>query len=380
MKKGYQEILREFHEIANELDNPYIAEWKTSGNRVMGYIYSYIPEEIFTAAQMMPFHIRGTGSKGTELADARFTQVSCSFAKHCLNQVLEGKLDFLDGVVVYDSCDHTQRLFDNWNALRCPPFSHVVNVPKKQGAAQTALYMQELKRLIQNLEECFKIRISEKSLKEAIRLHNEIRILQKQISDLRHAECPLITGEDMLTVMVAGSSMPKQIYKEKLECLMQSLDGVSSENRPKARLMVIGGELDETALFSTIESQGGMVVADSLYYGTRSMWKCVSEEGDPIQALANYYLNERPADPRLFGTGEKRKSFYLEIAKEYAVDGVICVRYPFCDRWAFEQDNTAWFLEESGLPYLRLDCEYIQGTTGQMKTRVQAFIERILEV
>lgn len=380
MGKEYQAILREFHEIANELDNPYIAEWKAGGNRVMGYLYSYIPEEIFTAAHMMPFHIRGTGSQGTELSDARFTQVNCSFAKHCLNQVLEGKLDFLDGVVTYDPCDHVQRLFDNWYALRKPSFSHIVNVPKKQGNAQTALYTQELEELVRKLEKSFDIQITDKDLAEAIRLHNEVRDLQKKVSDLRRAECPPVTGEEMLAVMVAGMSMPKQIYKEKLEKLLESLDGVSGENKPKARLMLIGGELDETELLSAIESQGGMVVADSLYYGTRSMWKPVNETEKPIHALAEYYLNERPVDPRIFGTGEERKAFYLEIAKTYAVDGVICVRYPFCDRWSFEQDNVGWFFEESGLPTLRLDCEYIQGTTGQMKTRVQAFIESILEV
>ncbi len=141
--------------------------------------------------------------------------------------------------------------------------------------------------------------------------------------------------------------------------------------------MLIGGEMDDPEFVEAIESQGGLVVADSLGYGSRSIWKDVDTDGDPLTALARYQVMERPADPRIFGTTFERSDYVKKVAEEFNADGVVSVRLLQCDHWGFEQVNLSKYLKKNNLPHLALEIEYILGSVGQLKTRVQAFLESI---
>ena len=368
-----------FKQAVNSQENPLVQEWKQQGGKVLGYLYSYIPVELITSAGLLPFHIRGTGSTGTELSDARFTQVNCSFVRHCLNLALEGEMDFIDGLVAFDQCDHTYRMYHNWIAKVETPFSYFINVPKKRGKEQTELYRNEIMLFKKKLEGHFGVEISDDKLRDAIKLHNETRCLQRQLYKLKKKKNPPITGADTLAVMVSGSVMPKEKYNQLLKELLEDLENREGQNSDKVRLMVVGGELDNPDLVEVIESQGGLVVSDALIFGTRTMWNDVVETGDPIDAIAGYYLDERPACPRIIGTGFDRYAFIKKIATEFAIDGIIFVRHPFCDMWGFEKDVMSNFLKKEQLPHLKLETEYVLSGVGQMKTRVQAFLETLQE-
>ncbi|MBM3132872.1 MAG: 2-hydroxyacyl-CoA dehydratase, partial [Chloroflexi bacterium] len=82
-------------EAANTLANPEIQKWKGNGGRVIGYFCSAMPVEMITAAGMLPFRIRATGSQGTELSDAFFSAINCTFPRHAFNMALKGEFDFL---------------------------------------------------------------------------------------------------------------------------------------------------------------------------------------------------------------------------------------------------------------------------------------------
>ncbi len=103
-----------FSEVEATLANPSLTRWKERGGKVMGFFCTMLPEELFMAAGLLPFRMRATGSTGTDLADSYFTNLNCSFPKHCLNLALEGTFEFLDGLVYANSCDHIRRLHDNW--------------------------------------------------------------------------------------------------------------------------------------------------------------------------------------------------------------------------------------------------------------------------
>jgi benzoyl-CoA reductase/2-hydroxyglutaryl-CoA dehydratase subunit BcrC/BadD/HgdB len=142
--------------------------------------------------------------------------------------------------------------------------------------------------------------------------------------------------------------------------------------------MVVGGEIDSPDFIDVIEGQGALVVADSMGYGYRACVTDVIESGDPVENLAAYQVAERPACPRIFGTTFERNEAVKDIAKEYKVDGVISVRLPQCDEWAFEQVNLIKYLKKEGIPHMALDIDYVLNSVGQIKTRAQAFIETLV--
>ena len=370
-------VFEQFSEATRALFNPVLQNWKEQGGKIVGYFCSTVPEELITAAGLVPLRMRATGSTSTERSDAFFSSINCSFARHCFNLALIGEFKFLDGVVCVNSCDHVRRIYDNW--IRFVPdtqFVEVMSLPRKTEATQVAWYRDEINLLRGKLEKHFSVKISDKTLWKAIKLHNETRRLQKKLYELRKQDSPPITGAETLAVMVAGTAMPKEQYNNMLRELLDELKGAKGHSSHRARLMIVGGILDDPEYVSVIEDQGGLVVTDSLCFGTRIMWVQVDESlSDPAEALAKYYVADRPSCPRFYGEHNNRAKYIIDMCREFKCDGVIGERMMFCDLWAVEHYMLGQDLKAVGIPMLKLDREYLTGGVGQLRTRVQAFLE-----
>jgi benzoyl-CoA reductase/2-hydroxyglutaryl-CoA dehydratase subunit BcrC/BadD/HgdB len=93
-----------------------------------------------------------------------------------------------------------------------------------------------------------------------------------------------------------------------------------------------------------------------------------------MEALAERYMNHPPC-PRMIAAHGQRFEFIKKMAEEYGADGIICERLKFCDLWAGESALLRWDSREAGIPLLVLEKEYSLGGLGQLRTRVQSFIE-----
>jgi bzd-type benzoyl-CoA reductase N subunit len=370
--KAFQEL----SQAAETLVNPAIQGWREQGGKVVGYFCSAMPEEVITAAGFLPFRMRATGSTGTDLSDTYFSSINCSFPRHCFNIALQGGFDFLDGVVCMNSCDNVRRIYDNWKRQLPTTLVHIMSLPRKTGEPQVEWFRDEVANLKQLLEKHFDIEITDERLWYAIKLHNETRRLQRKLYDLRKADNPPITGTEALAVTVAGTAMPKERYNQLLRELLNELSESPGNADYRARLLLMGGILDDPAYVKVIESQGGLVVTDSLCFGSRLLWNDIDEgASDPIAALAQYYVADRPSCPRMFGDYERRIGLVRDMIRDFKVDGVILERLAFCDHWGFEQFTIKNDLKDDNVPCLIMDREYIMSGVGQLRTRVQAFLE-----
>ena len=370
-----------FTEASTAIMNSEMQAWLDEGGKVAGYFCSAVPEELLAAAGYLPFRMRGTGSTNTELSDAFFSPINCSFPRHAFNQALQGEYDFLDALICINSCDHVRRVYDNWIRNIDTPFATVMSLPRKVEDRQVGWYTDEINLLRENLEKHLGEKITDEKITDAIKVYNEVRGLQKSLYELRKTDKPPITGTEALAVMVAGTAMPKKRYKALLKEFLEDLKQAEGNSGYKARLMILGSELDDPEYVSIIEEQGGLVVTDSTCFGTRLMWQQVDEaEDDPVRALARYYIQDRPSCPRMYGDQPKRMAFTRKMAEEFNVDGIIGERLQFCDNWLVEHYMTKYDLKEhgTGIPFLQLDREYVLSGKGQLRTRVQAFLE-ILE-
>ena len=367
---------QQFSEAADTLANPVLQSWKDQGGKVVGYFCSTVPEEMITAAGMVPFRMRATGSTSTEESDAFYSSINCSFARHCFNLALIGEFKFLDGVICINSCDHVRRIYDNWIRFVPTDFAGIMSLPRKTGPDQVGWYRDELAMLKEKIEKHFSVEISDDTLWKAIKLHNETRRLQKALYELRKQDKPPITGAETLAVMVAGTAMPKEQYNEMLRELLDELSGSEGPGTHRARLMIVGGILNDPAYIKVIEDQGGLVVTDSTCFGTRLMWVKVNENAsDPITALAQYYIADRPSCPRFYGEHDNRAKYVIDMCREFNCDGIIGERMMFCDLWLVEHYMLDQDVKADGIPFLKLDREYLTSAIGQLRTRVQAFLE-----
>jgi benzoyl-CoA reductase subunit C len=368
----FREISRTFPKTAE------ILEHKNKGGRVFGWLCTYVPEEIIHAAEILPVRITGY-SQETELDDgnAYLYINNCSFSRSCLQLGLKGGYDYLDGVVGGSTCDGARRLFDLWRNYIKTPFHHVLTVPRKYTQKAHELYYDQVLHFAQHLEKFTGAKISDESLMKSIELYNESRKLLQQLYELRKADAPLITGAETLEVLDTSFRMPKELFNEYLKELLEEIAASGNSYKGRARLMVTGSVMGNPEFIRCIEEQGGLVVADELCTSTRYWTDPVTiKDGEtPLQAIARRYLNNFPC-ARMFPSDE-RFNRIIDFVRDYKVDGVISQIIRYCVPYAHDIPLLRKRLQEIDVPLLTLDVEYGTAGSGQIQTRVQAFLEML---
>lgn len=351
---------------------------KTRGRRIIGWVCTYVPEEIVHAAGMHPFRIVGRESD-TPMANAYLYSNNCSFARSCLEEGLKGNLAFMDGFVTTNSCDHIRRLYDVWARYIDTPYKKILSQPCVTTQTCINYFKEELIEFKKELENHFQVEISESSLRASIKLFNHMRSLLKRIYNLRKLDPPPLSGEEVCQVVMAGMVLPKEEYISLLEALLQGLESrqYSLSNNGRPRLMVIGSELDNPAYLKLIEDSGGLVVADDLCCGGRYFWDLVAEDKDSLEALAIRYLTKLPC--ARMHPASSRVQQLKALAQEFHIEGVIYQSIKFCDLHAGIFPVIKMGFDELGIPVLKLEREYLLAGAGQTKTRIQAFIEVLKE-
>ena len=377
------DILNEFNTIANSLTNNYLEKWIGEGKKVIGFTCSYVPEEIMYAAGMLPFRIRGIGATSTSLADSYYGPVNCSFPKCVLQLVGDNKYTFLDGVVIMPSCDSMRRLDDTWRKAAedskgsFPAYHSFFGVPHKVTHYSLEWFVEEIRNLIASLENHFEIKITDRALKNAIKQYNESRDLLMKLDELRCKDAVPISGADATAVIIASGSIPRSDYNELLKKLLNELKKNRKGVKGKKRLMIGGSPNDDVALVKLIESSGGIIVADTLCFGSRAYVDRIDEDEDPVVSIARRYLSHRLC-PRMFGAYKNRLEFTKERVAQAKIDGVILQNIRFCDMHGSENSLFERDLEAMGIPCLKIEREYgFLADEGRIKMRVDAFIESL---
>ncbi len=340
----------------------------------IGYTCSYVPETLLSVGKLFPVRLRAPGIAGTELADTYMSNVICSYTKSLLEFALGGAYDYLGGVVFTANCDHMRRLMDNLEYLRKPAFSHTIDVPHKRGGPALDWFAEELTTLAGRISDHFGISAAGADLAAAVRGRNVLAGLLRTIGDMRKHDPPLITGGEFHRIMIASLVTPKDLFLPLAEDFYRKAVERNGVSPFRARVMIAGGELDDLFFIDTIESMGGLVVADRFCTGSLPGLDPVPENGDPLRAVAEHTLF-KVLCPRMMEEFDERAAAICSTAKEYRADGVILQAIKFCDTWGVEGSTLTSVLRSAGIPVLRLEREYRHGGEGQLRTRVQAFIE-----
>jgi len=370
------DILSAFQQALKKPLNSFMEQWISGGGKVIGHYCSLIPQEIFTAADIASYRIRVAGSESTDLADTYVSSQVCTFVRHMLNLALEGQFDFLSGIVAMNGCDQARRAYDIWKRKTGIPFQMIISVPRTPEEYNIGWYKKELKRLIEAIENHFSVKISMQNLTEAIKLHNDVRRKLAQFNDLRKEPNPVINGYEATTVNIAAQIMPLKNVNDLLDKLLKAVTKEQSHNRYRARLILSGGEMDEPEFVKVIEEQGGLVVYEDMCFGARYYEEPVREEGDPLTRIAERYFYRIPC-ARMGNGFDKRYENLKMIRKEFNAEGIISQLIVHCILNAGLSFQFKRKVKSDEIPLLILDRECRMKGYGQIKTRVQAFIESI---
>jgi benzoyl-CoA reductase/2-hydroxyglutaryl-CoA dehydratase subunit BcrC/BadD/HgdB len=368
--------IKTFNDYLKSPVNPLVEQAADAGRIPIGYICSFVPEALLMSDKLFPVRLRAPGVAGTEAADNYLSSFVCSYARSILEFAMDGRYDKIRGWVFVPSCAHMQRLIDNMDYLKKPAFSHVLDVPSKVTDGTIAWLIEEFRMLAEKLSSHFGVDMSDASIAKAIAEWNSYSQVIRSIGELRKQPNPPITGAEFHTLLMASMTSPKDLIMPAILDYKTEIEGRQGAKNYRARLMLLGGQLDDPEFINLIESQGGLVVADRFCSGSIPGLIPIEVTGDPFRSLAEHTF-KKTLCPRMMEEFNKRLSTIIQLVKEYKVDGIVIETIKFCDLWGVDAMPLVHALAEAGIPVLRLEREYRLSSEGQLRTRVQAFLERL---
>lgn len=360
-------------------------ELKKGGTKIIGYLCAFTPVEIIAAAGFVPFRIKGDVNEPITRADTEMETIVCPLVRSCFDMALKGNYEFMDGIVIPHACDSISRTYDVWKYTLNLPYAHFINMPHGTDEPSLNFYKALLGTFRTSLGRFAGRKISDQSLREAIRLYNQNRAKVRELYELRKTSPPLISGAEVSRVLVASVSIPVKEATRLIDSVIAEVKKRQAVPAAKsARILVVGAEVDDVAFIELIEDSGAWVVADDLCPGAREFMADVDVTANPIDGIAERYLRKINCS-RTFR--EKKGSYedYLEerfghigrSIKDFKVDGVVLYIYKYCDPYGFDVPAMKSYIESKGVPVLYLEDEYSMSTIGRLRTRIQAFLELI---
>ncbi|MFX0034132.1 MAG: benzoyl-CoA reductase, bzd-type, subunit N [Candidatus Hermodarchaeota archaeon] len=356
----------------------YAKKWKErTGGKIIGYFCTYVPEEILYAADILPVRILGS-HEPQDVSEPHIFAMFCPFCRDCLAQGLKGRYDYLDGIMIAQSCLHIRQAFTSWDLHIPVDYKYYLPHPMNVQSSHAVPYLtEELKLFRKSVEEWAGKQISDEDVKRGIEIMNKNRRLLQKVYELRKNPNPPLTGLEAMHMVVSSQMIDKQEHSKALEELLQKLPSRSLDE-PGERLMILGSEDDDTEFVAMVEDLGARFVIDDHCTGTRYFNTLVNTNGDPLGSIAERYVKRTPCPSKDWPQRTRLESI-IQLAKEYDVQGAIIMQMKFCDPHELDTVIIKETLEkELNIQTLFLEFD-VTVPIGQFKTRVEAFLEIIRE-
>lgn len=370
MMEKFKEWYQKRHEYAQE--------WKNkTGGKVVGYFCTYVPEEILYAAGVLPVRILGS-HEPQDVTEPHIFGMYCPFCRDCLAQGLKGRYDYLDGIMIAQSCLHIRQTFTSWKLHIPIDFSYYLPMPNNVQSKRALPYLTgELRVLKEAFEKWTGKAITDGDMNRGIEIMNKSRKLTRDLYELRKQPNPVLTGLEAMYAVVASQMVDKKDYNETLQGILEKLPQRPVEKDSKVRLMILGSENDDTEFLQMVESLGAIFVVDDHCTGSRYFWNEVTPNQNPLEAIASRYVERVPC-PSKDWPERTRMEHIKKLAQDWEVQGAIVIQQKFCDPHELDIPATIESLKQIGIPaqFLELD---VTVPVGQFKTRVEAFLEMLRE-
>ncbi len=379
-----------FEDLLQEANNVLVEQAQSEGDICIGCVCDNTPEPLLNLPGTFSARLRAPRTGSMEVATYYLTSFLCEYTRALLERAVEGGYNFLDCIIAPDGCSMMNRCVENMELLHALGkgkdrfFHEFMEIPMKADDNGLNLYTLQCKNhILKPLSEKYGVDVSDAAIRKAVEEHNRVCELIRAIGDFRKCDPPVITGYEFHVITMATYVAPKRLLIPRLEETLEELRHrePDASNRFRARVAVVGSEIDDVDFIKLVEDSGAFVCADRYCYGSLPGRDPIvlTDDEDALTQICRQYMY-RGQCPRYMNTDKMqgRRIYVDKLAKEYNADGIIYEQIKFCDPWAYEKMLGAHVLkEEFGYPVLAVDRPYVIGSSGQMRTRVQAFVESI---
>jgi benzoyl-CoA reductase/2-hydroxyglutaryl-CoA dehydratase subunit BcrC/BadD/HgdB len=369
-----------------------IREAKAKGKNVIGYFCVFAPIELILAADAVPVRVNSGWYDTSKLGDRIVPVEVCPVIRSTIGAQMIGLSPYLelsDAVISTLTCDGMTKLSE---ILRDAKTVWTMTPPRVKDSAQSLqLWKEEIKSIKTQIEKLTGNKITAKKLKAAIETMQKATKAFRRLQDLRKGN-PVIMGRDAMLVNQVAMWDNIERWTQKTEALCDELDARVAKKAwaclpDTPRVVITGTPMfwpDNWKLPSLVEeaTPQGVLVGDELCSSDRILYDPVGIDewtmDDMINGIAERYLMASTCPCFTSSDGnEDRVNWLLTKVKETKAQGVIYYVIRGCMLYAMEYSRVKRALDKVNIPVYYLDTEYTREDVGQMKTRVEAFLEML---
>jgi benzoyl-CoA reductase/2-hydroxyglutaryl-CoA dehydratase subunit BcrC/BadD/HgdB len=359
---------------------------KSAGRKIIGSYCVFVPEEIVLAANATLVGLCSGADFAMEAVERLLPRNTCALIKSSFGFKL-GKvcpyLESADMVVGENTCDGKKKAYETLGSL--VNNLYVMDLPQVKSEQGRVLLRAEYDRFKTTLEALTGVAVTAESLKTTIRTVNAKRAAIHRLSSLRKADPAPISGMDaLLANQVFFYDNPERFTTsvnkicDELERRIAEEKGVFPAKTPRVLISGCPQAVPNWKLPYIVETSGAVIVGEESCVGERGTRNLTEETGDTVEAMMEAVVDRYfKVDCAIFTPNPERTAHIEEMAKDYNADGVIHYGLQFCQPYLMESFPVERALEEKNIPTLRIETDYGMEDVGQLKTRIEAFIEQL---
>jgi benzoyl-CoA reductase/2-hydroxyglutaryl-CoA dehydratase subunit BcrC/BadD/HgdB len=359
---------------------------KDAGRKIIGSYCVFVPEEIVLAAGATLVGLCSGADFAMEEVEKLLPRNTCALIKSSFGFKLGRVCPYLesaDMIVGENTCDGKKKAYESLNGL--VKNLYVMDLPQVKSEQGKALLKAEYHRFRSALEELTGVPATVESLKQAIETVNEKRRAIHRLSSLRNADPAPISGLDALLVnQVYFYDNPARFTEsvnkmcDELENRIQTRKGVFPERTPRLVLSGCPQAVPNWKIPSIVETCGAVIVGEESCVGQRGTRNLTDDSGQTVEEMMEAIVDRYfKIDCAIFTPNPDRLAHVEEMVRTCRADGVIHYGLQFCQPYLMEAIPVEKALEEKNIPVLRIETDYSMEDTGQLQTRIEAFIEQL---
>jgi len=372
-----EEILYECRELLEDVDFPTVKRWREGGGKVIGHFQVYFPEEIVHAAGMLPLKIRGAQVEATQ-SDSRFGSYLCSIMRTSLEIALSHRVE-LEMFVTHPICDAARNLGAVWGRNFSYP-CQILYLPQNANSRHARTYLRgEYERLLKMVEDIAGRPVTAPDLNQSISLFNRNRALLRELYAIKRESPWLLSADEGYVLTALAGILPREEHNHLLETVLPLVRRRTGKQQDKIRVVFEGGFCEQPPL-DLIRSIGRScyLVDDDLLIGLRWILEDIPAGGDPLQALADAYLDNSSYSPVQHDLRKPKEKMLLQRLQRAQAQAAIVTAAKMCEPGLEDQVAYIHALDEAGIPYFVGEFEENMTSFDSVEIQLETFVENIL--
>ena len=315
--------------------------------------------------------------------------------------------DDLSAVIFTNSCDGMRRFYDIASKYipELPVF--MLDVPRIKNELAIEYFSTNIKKMSDFLGEISGRKVLLPDLITAQDKINEKRMLLKKLSNFFRNDQKVIGVKNYFNILISSMIEEPGYFNTDLRSYLEYAEIQIEHNQIKTSIefgdtgigqipevMLIGNFIDEDRLWEIFDELGCRISTDDLCSSSRYFeniiqsnyfsdvfgkeYKTAEKGGTVDQMMRDIAVRQlfKPQCMRMANLNDKLEEINKNMKKN-KIRGVIYISQKFCDNTLLFYPLLREKLNENNIPSLFIEVEHNNLSVGQVKTRIQAFLEII---